>query len=71
MRRADVAMYVAKGRRSRVEVHDPELDKANRSRLDTVRDLDAALTDNQFVLHYQPKIAVQTGTMVGVEALVR
>jgi diguanylate cyclase (GGDEF)-like protein len=71
LRRADVAMYAAKGRSSRVERYDPRLDEANRSRLETVQDLDAALVNHQFVLHYQPKIDVGTGATVGAEALVR
>jgi diguanylate cyclase (GGDEF)-like protein len=71
LRRADVAMYAAKASRSRVELYDPELDEANRTRLDTVHDLDAALAGHQFVLHYQPKIDVQSGAAIGAEALVR
>ena len=36
-----------------------------------VRDLEAALDDEQFVLHYQPKIDLKSGEAAGVEALVR
>ena len=71
LRRADVAMYAAKDAHSRVEVYQPQLDEANRTRLETIQDLDAALVDRQFVLHYQPKIDVETGTVFGAEALVR
>jgi diguanylate cyclase (GGDEF)-like protein len=71
LRRADVAMYAAKGSSSRVELYDQKLDDANRSRLETVRDLDAALAHHQFVLHYQPKIEVRSGSAVAAEALVR
>jgi diguanylate cyclase (GGDEF)-like protein len=71
LRRADVAMYAAKASRSRVELYDPELDEANRTRLETVHDLDAALVYRQFVLHYQPKIDVRSGATIGAEALVR
>jgi len=71
LRRADMAMYAAKARGTRIELYDPELDEANRTRLEIVQDLDAALVHNQFVLHYQPKVDVQTGATVGAEALVR
>ena len=71
LRRADVAMYAAKDAHSRVEVYEPQFDEANRTRLETIQDLDAALVNRQFVLHYQPKIDVETGTVFGAEALVR
>jgi diguanylate cyclase (GGDEF)-like protein len=71
LRRADVAMYAAKDAHSRVVVYDPELDHINRLRLETIRDLDAALSQPQFVLHYQPKIEVASGATFRAEALVR
>ena len=71
LRRADVAMYAAKDAHSRVELYQPKLDEANRTRLETIQDLDAALVHRQFVLHYQPKIDVETGAVFGAEALVR
>ena len=49
----------------------PQLDTANRARIETIQDLDAALIQRQFVLHYQPKIDVATGSTFGAEALVR
>jgi diguanylate cyclase len=71
LRRADVAMYAAKDAHSRVERYHADLDKANRARLETIQDLDAALIHHQFVLHYQPKIDLATGATFGAEALVR
>ena len=64
LRRADVAMYAAKDARSRVELYRSQLDTANRARIETIQDLDAALIQRQFVLHYQPKIDVATGIHV-------
>jgi diguanylate cyclase (GGDEF)-like protein len=71
LRRADVAMYAAKASGSSVERYDPQLDEDNRTRLETIQDLDAAIVREQFLLHYQPKIDVRTGAVVGAEALVR
>jgi diguanylate cyclase len=71
LRRADVAIYAAKDAHSRVELYQPTLDAANRTRLETIQDLDAALVHRQFVLHYQPKIDVESGAVFGAEALVR
>ena len=52
-------------------VYDPELDHLNRLRFEMIQDLDAALNQRQFVLHYQPKIDVASGATFGAEALVR
>ena len=71
LRRADVAMYAAKGSRARVVLYDPKLDDANRVRLETIQDLDSALVHREFVLHYQPKIDLRSGTTLAAEALVR
>ena len=71
LRRADVAMYAAKASGSRVEPYDPQLDEAKRARLETIQDLDSALVHEEFVLHYQPKIDLRSGTTLGAEALVR
>jgi diguanylate cyclase len=72
LRRADVAMYAAKkNASSRVQLFDPQLDVANHARIEMLHDLDAAIANHEFVLHYQPKIAVETGATVGAEALVR
>jgi diguanylate cyclase len=71
LRRADVAMYASKDANSRVAIYDPELDRLNRLRLETIHDLDAAIAQRQFVLHYQPKIEVASGAAFRAEALVR
>jgi diguanylate cyclase (GGDEF)-like protein len=71
LRRADVAMYAAKAAGRRLRSYDAGLDEANHARLETVGELPVALLEGQFVLHYQPKIAVGTGETFGAEALVR
>ena len=71
MRRADVAMYVAKGEQTGIEVYDVARDPNSPTRLGTVTALREALDLGQLELHYQPKVNLVDGTVVGVEALVR
>ena len=74
-RNADTAMYHAKEQRlGRVHFdQDPSVPAGARTsnRLDLLGDLRRALQERQIVLHYQPKVDLTTGRMVGVEALAR
>jgi diguanylate cyclase (GGDEF)-like protein len=69
--RADTAMYVAKRGRRGFEVWAPDGTPASRDRLETLEQLRTALDTDQLVTHYQPKLDLRTGTVVGLEALVR
>jgi diguanylate cyclase (GGDEF)-like protein len=71
MRRADVAMYVAKGEGTGIEVYDAARDPNSPARLGTVSALREGIEQGQLELHYQPKVSLRDGTVVGVEALVR
>lgn len=72
IRRADAAMYQAKASgRGHYQLYDPMLDRANVRDLVLGEDIQIALTEQQFVLHYQPVIDVKTGSPVGFEALIR
>lgn len=71
LRSADVAMYGAKRRGTGIQVYDPEQDMHTVERLALMTDLGHAIREDQLVLHYQPKIDIDTGTVVGCEALVR
>ena len=72
LRNADSAMYQAKSRgRARVEVFDDGLPERSARRLQLEGDLHRALDNHEFVLHWQPKIALDTGRIVSAEALVR
>lgn len=71
MRRADVAMYVAKGEQTGVEVYDLARDPNSPQRLGTVTALREALDRGDLELHFQPKVSLADGTVVGTEALVR
>jgi diguanylate cyclase (GGDEF)-like protein len=68
---ADLAMYSAKAGRSGVAVYDEARDGHGRHRLEAVEQLRTGITGGQLVLHYQPKMALATGEVDGVEALVR
>jgi diguanylate cyclase (GGDEF)-like protein len=71
MQRADVAMYQAKEARTGVERYVPELDGNSVQRLALAGDLRTALEREEFILHYQPKIDLRTGTVKGAEVLLR
>ena len=68
---ADLAMYSAKARRVGVAVYDEARDGHGRHRLETVEQLRAGLRRGELELHYQPKLALRSDTVIGVEALVR
>ncbi|RZU30388.1 diguanylate cyclase (GGDEF)-like protein [Blastococcus saxobsidens] len=69
--RADTAMYAAKRARHGYEVWAPDGTPAPRDRLETLEQLRAALDTEQLDNHYQPKLDLRSGVVVGVEALVR
>jgi len=71
MQRADVAMYHAKKNRHGYTFYNPGLDQHNIIQLNLETDLYEALNDNSLELHYQPKISLEKGNTVAVEALLR
>jgi diguanylate cyclase (GGDEF)-like protein/PAS domain S-box-containing protein len=69
---ADEAMYRAKQQgRNGVELYDPARGGWAGARLDLERDLAEALARGELEVHYQPVIDLQTGAIVGTEALAR
>jgi diguanylate cyclase (GGDEF)-like protein/PAS domain S-box-containing protein len=72
LRYADIAMYRVKehGRNS-VRQFVPEMGSSAISRLDMEAAMRRGLERGEFLLHYQPKIELATGRVVGAEALVR
>ena len=71
LRRADMAMYKAKSGRRGHHVYQSEDDSHGDTRLRTLQELRLAMTEDQLVVYYQPKIGLRTGEVTGVEALVR
>jgi diguanylate cyclase (GGDEF)-like protein/PAS domain S-box-containing protein len=72
LRSANVAMYRAKASGgAQYLVYAPRMDEGVAGRLELVADLRRANADEDFVLQYQPAVDLATGTVVGLEALVR
>src|SRR4051794_29129695 len=73
MRAADVAMYVTKEQRSGYEFYDEERHehRHDAGRLALIGELRRAMDETELVLFYQPKVALESGEVKGVEALAR
>ena len=69
---ADAAMYYAKQQgRNNFQCFMPRMNAATQEKVRLEGDMHIALEQNQFQLHYQPKINTATGVMHGAEALLR
>lgn len=72
LRCADVAMYTAKEHRLGHIRFDPDQVHDSAARLTVLGDLRRALdADDELELHYQPKLLIDTGDLIGAEALAR
>lgn len=72
MRHADQAMYQAKqAGKNRYHRFDVNHDVAVQTRHESAEHIRQALARHEFVLHYQPKINMKTGRVIGAEALIR
>jgi diguanylate cyclase (GGDEF)-like protein len=71
LRCADVAMYVAKRSQSGHAEYTSEVDQHSPRKLALMSELRQAIADDGLLIHYQPKVSVSLGKIVGVEALVR
>ena len=72
LKNADVAMHHAKAQgKNRFQYFDAEINRAVLRRHALEARLRLARQRNAFDLHYQPKISIANGTMVGAEALIR
>ena len=72
LRQADQAMYQAKqSGKNRFHIFDAKQDRSVRDQNENMQGIARALTQGEFVLHYQPKVNMRTGSVQGVEALIR
>ncbi|MFZ2266794.1 MAG: EAL domain-containing protein [Azonexus sp.] len=72
LKNADAAMYRAKeGGRNAFQFYASEMNTATLERLLMESNLRRALLQNEFVLYYQPLVSLQSGLIIGVEALIR
>ncbi|WP_243369679.1 EAL domain-containing protein [Geotalea sp. SG265] len=72
IKNADMAMYRAKEQgRNRYHLYTSSMDEQAMRRLIMENDLRRALQNGEFLLYYQPKININSGRIVCIEALVR
>ncbi len=71
LRRADIAMYAAKSSNAGVMSYTPSSDVGTLDRLTLLTELRRGIARGELEMHYQPKVDLGTGRVVGAEALVR
>jgi diguanylate cyclase (GGDEF)-like protein len=71
LQHADVAMYVAKDARAGTAIYDAAEDENDAARLALAGQLRSAIENDELVLHFQPMAELESGRIVGAEALVR
>ncbi len=72
LRHADQAMYQAKhAGKNQYRLFDAESDRRTRQHREMIERLQIALKQGELVLHFQPKVDMRQGLLLGVEALIR
>ena len=72
LRQADQAMYQAKlAGKNRFHLFDTAQDSGLRSHHESLKGIRQALLSSELTLHYQPKVNMCTGQIIGAEALIR
>jgi len=72
LRHADIAMYHCKGQRcNSVQFFTPDMQRRLDARLTLEQGLRRALQREEFVLHFQPQVDLRSGSIIGLEALLR
>jgi diguanylate cyclase (GGDEF)-like protein len=72
LRQADQAMYQAKmAGKNRYHLFKADQVRSSRSHYESLERIREALTEGEFELHYQPKVDMHTGAVIGAEALLR
>jgi diguanylate cyclase (GGDEF)-like protein len=71
MKRADMAMYLAKERGTGVEAYSAAADRSSAARLSLLSEVRRGLDHGELEVHYQPKVLLAGGRTCGMEALLR
>ena len=72
VRHADQAMYAAKQNgKNQIQFYDPIKEASVKALSSTIDEIRLGLKNREFVLHYQPKVNMKSGVVVGAEALIR
>ena len=71
LRQADVAMYAAKRERNSYKFYLPEMNATAEDLMTLENDLRQAVNRDELLLHYQPQIDMETGQLIGLEAILR
>jgi len=71
VQRADVALQMAQKSSKSYCIYEPSFDKYSPKRLTLISELRNAINRDQLELFYQAKVSIQTGKLLGAEALVR
>lgn len=71
LKRADIAMYTAKGSSRHITIYDPKIDHNSTRRLVLASDLQRAVIEGGLELWYQPIADIRSNRIKGFEALIR
>ena len=72
VKHADLALYGAKAEgRANYRYYEPEMNARMKHRRALEDDLRSAITNNEFILYYQPLVNLRTGTIAACESLLR
>ena len=72
LKNADVAMYRVKEHgKNAYQLYSPNMNLRAQTRLSLEKDLHRALENDEFLIHYQPRIHVPSGKITAMEALIR
>ncbi|MBK7952136.1 MAG: EAL domain-containing protein [Deltaproteobacteria bacterium] len=71
MRRAEMAVALAKADRTNRACYAKGLEESNHRRVGILIELERALEAGELELHYQPKVSMRTARVIGAEALIR
>ena len=71
LRQADVAMYAAKKERNSYKFYLPEMNATVEDLMSLENDLRQAIAKEELLLYYQPQIDMETGQLIGLEAILR